>query len=267
MRNLRQGEPAPVRNDAATHGAGVARYVQTLMGNARLAAIVFFAVVVPGLAAQRPSPSRPDSSKPASTQPADVTGKDQDKKDEKAEVDKLISDGLAAWRAGDEQKAADLLQQATSRIQARAARKLGSFLPTKAEGFTFDAPHVDSGSFGGGETAMQWSTAQVRATRTADEKQVQVQITNSPQMFQGMQAMVTVQAQMKEILKQQGTDIDVQTKHGFQVVTIVDQGNANAWILGKRLAITITIDDGDRATLAAAVGWLDLAGLKTIDGE
>jgi hypothetical protein len=186
--------------------------------------------------------------------------------DDDAAIDKVIEQGLAAWRAKDAQKAADLLQKAVGMIQARAARGLASFLPTKAAGWTFEEPQVDSGAWGSGETAMQWSNARVEAAH-GDDQRASLQITNSPQIYQGMQAMVTMQAQMKAILAQQGKDIDVQTKSGFQVLTIVDEGNANAWIVGKRIAVTIDVSDGDRATLDTVVGWFDLAGLQKLDGK
>ncbi|MBK8978886.1 MAG: hypothetical protein IPM29_23545 [Planctomycetes bacterium] len=216
-------------------------------------------LTVPSVVAQVPQ-ARPD--RPVAPQGADAPQKPVD---EKAEIEKLINDGLAAWRAGNEQKAADLLQTAVARIQARAARNLASFLPTKAAGWTFGEPDVNSGSWGSGTEAVQWSTAEVTATRESDEKTVHVQLTNSPQIYQGMQVMVTAQAQMAALLKQQGIDIASSTKDGFTVLTMVDSDNANAWIVGKRIAVMITIDGGNRAMLDTAVGWIDTAGLSKID--
>lgn len=201
--------------------------------------------------------------------PAPPQGTEAQKKpvDEKAEIDKLITDGLAAWRAGDEQKAVDLLQSAAGKIQARAARGLAAFLPKKAEGWTFEEPQVDSGSWGSGDGAFQWSNAEVGASHEGDEKSVRVQITNSPQVFQGLQAMVTAQAQMAAMLKQQGMDIASKQKDGFQMLTIVEGDSASAWLVGKRMAVSITLENGDRPTLESVVGWIDLAGLKKLDGK
>ncbi|MBI5851487.1 MAG: hypothetical protein HZB39_10765 [Planctomycetes bacterium] len=230
------------------------------MRNARIAVALTLLIAASALRAQRPTPTPPVP--PQGTERADAP------LDENAEIEKLIVDALAAWRAHDEAKATELLQKAAAKLQARAARNLGTFLPTKAAGWTFQEPDINSGTWGAGETAMQWSNAEVSATKDGDdEKRARIQITNSPQLYQGMQAMVGAQAQMKAILRQQGVDIDVQTKSGFQVLTMVEDGNANAWILGKRIAVMINVDGGNRAMLDAVVGWVDLAGLRRLDGE
>jgi len=239
---------------------GRARYRAPAMRNVRIAVVLTLLLAAPALRAQRPTPTPPVP--PQGNERADAP------RDENAEIEKLIVDALAAWRARDEAKAAELLQKAAGRLQARAARNLGTFLPTKAAGWTFQEPDINSGTWGAGETAMQWSNAEVSAQKDGDdEKRARIQITNSPQLYQGMQAMVGAQAQMKEMLRQQGMDIDVQQKSGFQVLTMVEESNANAWIIGKRIAVMISVDGGDRALLNAVVAWVDLAGLKKLDGE
>ena len=228
------------------------------MRNPLIAVVLIFSVVAPTLLAQRPD-SRPVT--PPQERAAAAP------RDENAEIEKLIVDALAAWRARDEAKAAEFLQKAAAKLQARAARNLGAFLPRQAEGWTFEEPHIDSGSFGAGETAMQWSNANVSATKDGDdEKRANVQITNSPQLYQGMQAMVAAQTQMQAILRQQGMDISVKERNGFQVLTMVQDGDANAWIVGKKIAVTISVSGGDRRLLDSVVGWLDLAGLSRLDG-
>jgi hypothetical protein len=202
--------------------------------------------------------------KPVAPQEPAAAAKPQD---ETTQIDKLITDGLAAWRAGDAQKAADLLQAAVGKIQARAARGLASFLPTGSAGWTFEKPTVNSGSWGSGEEAVQWSTAEVGAARDGGDERVRVQLTNSPQMFQGMQAMVAAQKQMAPILVQQGIDVTSKSSEGFSVLTIVQDGSATGWIVGSRIAVTITVDDGSRAILDTAIGWIDLVGLKKLDGR
>jgi hypothetical protein len=86
-------------------------------------------------------------------------------------------------------------------------------------------------------------------------------------MFQGMQAMVAAQKQMAPILVQQGIDVTSKTSEGFSVLTIVQDGSATGWIVGSRIAVTITVDGGSRAILDTAIGWIDLVGLKKLDGR
>lgn len=237
------------------------------MSNLAARLVVAILVCSALLIAQR-DPPRPV---PVAAPGAKVLTQDPDRsdkpKDEVAEIDKLITDALAAWRAKDESKAAELLQTAAGKIQARAARNLATFLPTKAAGWTFGEPQVDSGAWGGGDGAMQWSNARVTASHAGDEVSANVQITNSPQIFQAMQGMVAMQAQMKAILKQQGRDIDVQTRNGFQIMTMVDEDTSNGWLIGKRIVIVIDVEHGNRKLLDQVVGWLDLAGLGKLDGQ
>jgi hypothetical protein len=82
-----------------------------------------------------------------------------------------------------------------------------------------------------------------------------------------MQAMVAAQKQMAPILVQQGIDVTSKSSEGFSVLTIVQDGSATGWIVGSRIAVTITVDDGSRAILDTAIGWIDLVGLKKLDGR
>ncbi|MFO1053087.1 MAG: hypothetical protein U1F36_12810 [Planctomycetota bacterium] len=221
-------------------------------------------VLVPILALSALAPAQRPQTRPAAGSEAKPEA--QAPKDEVTEIEKLIADGLAAWRAKDEVKASDLLQKAIAKIQARAARALSAFLPKAAQGWTFDEPSVDSGSWGTGENAMQWSNAQVTAHK-GEDTQTHVQITNSPQIYDAMQTMVQVQVQMKELLRQQGKDVDVKSKNGFQVVSMVDDGTGTAWMVGKRILVTFNVDHCDRKTLDEVLGWIDTAGLAKLDGQ
>ena len=113
-------------------------------------------------------------------------GQAQEAKEPKAPgVEALIQEGLEAYRAGRHQVAIQRLQKAIGIIQTAVQKGLESFLPEPAEGWKADPAKSQSGNWGAGESAVQWTQASRRYERESDGLRVEVTISGSPQIIQG----------------------------------------------------------------------------------
>jgi hypothetical protein len=106
----------------------------------------------------------------------------------KDEALKLIDQGRKALEADKAQEAVTCLQKAIAIIQKSVATGFAAFLPDVWEGWKADEPKVDSGSWGSGEDAFQWSNVRRKYTREEDNLRVEVSITSMPQMVMGLRA-------------------------------------------------------------------------------
>lgn len=127
-----------------------------------------------------------------------------DKEAKEASVETLIQEGLAAYKAGQNQAAILKLQQAIGLIQQSAAKGLVAFLPAPPEGWKADPAKSKSGNWGAGDSAVTWTQASRRYVRESDGLKVEVTISDSPQIIQGqMQALKLYQnPQMLQMMNQ-----------------------------------------------------------------
>ncbi|MHC5052612.1 MAG: hypothetical protein ACYTGK_18630 [Planctomycetota bacterium] len=131
-------------------------------------------------------------------------GQAQEAEDPKASVEKLIQEGLEAYKAGKNQEAILKLQKAIGLIQQSAAKGLEAFLPAAPDGWKADPAKSKSGNWGAGEAAVTWTQASCRYIRESDNLKVEVTISDSPQIIQGqMQALKLYQnPQMLQMMNQ-----------------------------------------------------------------
>ncbi|MHC4974643.1 MAG: hypothetical protein ACYTG3_20200 [Planctomycetota bacterium] len=116
-------------------------------------------------------------------------GQAQEAEDPKASVEKLIQEGLEAYKAGKNQEAILKLQKAIGLIQQSAAKGLEAFLPAAPDGWKADPAKSKSGNWGAGEAAVTWTQASCRYIRESDNLKVEVTISDSPQIIQGQKAL------------------------------------------------------------------------------
>jgi hypothetical protein len=182
-----------------------------------------------------------------------------------------IDKGREAFLADRGQEAIDHLQKAIGLIQQTAIQGLAGFLPEPPEGWKAREPQVNSGSFGAGEEAMQWSSASRIYTRESDSLRVEVNITSSPQIVGPQQAAIKMwqDPQMRKMLESDGTQkFEVVSRDGWEGISLVKEGSeATIRVFRAKTMLSIDVRKGDGAVLAEFFKGIDLAGLGAAVGS
>jgi hypothetical protein len=188
-----------------------------------------------------------------------------------AQVAKLIQEGLAAYKAGRHEEAIERLQRAIRIIQEAAAKGLASFLPPVAEGWTAGEPRLESGTWGAGKEALQWTQVSRRYQRASDGLKVEVAVSNAPMLVQGqLQALTHYQDPQR---------LRMFNRHPDRKITLLDQDGWKGWTLvekGKRVQTfairestlaTLTVDRDDEKVRDTFWSGLDLKGIAAAGGS
>lgn len=134
-------------------------------------------------------------------------------------VKQLIERAARAYDKGDNQEAVDLLQQAASEIQKKIGRALEKFLPDAPRGWTAD--EVERESFSGTNLKDTGSITKVSRRYRRKDDEVEITITNMPQLVKGVEQMLTQlnnPAVVKMMNQQPGTHVEIRRKHDWTIL-------------------------------------------------
>ncbi|MCY2926130.1 MAG: hypothetical protein NT031_11935 [Planctomycetota bacterium] len=191
-----------------------------------------------------------------------------------AEIEALIAKGLAAYKAGKNQQAIELLQQAVAAIQKAQQQGLAAFLPAAPAGW--EAGKIDSGSVGAisgedGQTynAINLSRKYTRKGQAEDDKQTQVTITihSQKELIAAAKSMGEMykNPQMVAMMESSGklkfTAIDQDGWGGWKVVNLEGSKNATATAFYGDLMLTVEVNQADAKILDQFWSAIDLKGL------
>jgi len=193
-------------------------------------------------------------------------GQAQEEQEPKARgVEALIQEGLTAYRAGQHQVAIQRLQKAIGIIQKSAEKGLASFLPEPAEGWKADPPKSQSGNWGAGESAMQWTQASRRYKRESDGLKVEVTISDSPQIIQGqLQALKLYEnPQMIQMMNQDpNREVELLDVDGLKGWKTKEKGKrAQTMAICKSVMVMIEVRGDDEKVREAFWSGVDRKGL------
>ncbi|GEM_PF-5438116 len=182
---------------------------------------------------------------------------------EEGDVEDLVNRGLEAYRAGRKQEAADLLQKAASLVQKEGAQGLASFLPPAPEGWTREEIDSQSGTWGSGGEAFQWTQAAVDYHHGEDH--VRLTFSSSPQLIEAQRAMVDMM-QNEQYRKAMNMDpnrsVDLFNRDGWAGMTQIEKGgDASIMAFTDKLMCQIEVQSGAEELLGQFADLLDWAGL------
>jgi hypothetical protein len=180
-------------------------------------------------------------------------------------IEKLVSEGLAAHRAGHTADAIDKLQKAVILLQKELGGGMAAFLPPAPEGWTAGEIRSSSGTMGSGEQAGQWVQLSRAYTRTADERSVRVTLTNSPQ-FVGTQraAMAAFSNPQYVAMMNSNPDMSVEAidRDGWTGWVVVSKGgDAQVAAFCGSTLLSVESPKGDKGAVDAIFSGIDLKGL------
>jgi hypothetical protein len=189
---------------------------------------------------------------------------------EAAEIDKQIEGhiqaGWASYKAGRPQDAIQHLQQAIGLIQKQSQKDLTTFLPKPGKGWKADEPDVDSGNWGSGGQSFQFNVITQTYTREADGREVEVVLTNSPQMVMGQKqaAEVFKNPQMRAMLQKDPNQKYELIEEGkwFGLLHVEKGESARIIAFIGKLMVTISTDADDEKLVREFWASLDRAGLE-----
>ncbi len=186
---------------------------------------------------------------------------------DRAKTEKMIVDGLTAFRERADETCVDLLQKVISRINASSATGLAAILPKKfPKEFGAGEVKTSSGTWGNGANTMQWRTATQRWTNKTTGARITATASNSPQMVKAGRMgfdMYKNNAQMKAAMAAQG--IEISEREGFGIMISNSRGRPNVQIFGKLLMLQIQLSAGEKKIVTDAIDSLDWAKMKKAD--
>ncbi len=180
-----------------------------------------------------------------------------------AQIDKA----RAAVVAGKPQDAVPHLQEAIRIIQEAALKGISAFLPRREKPWVVGEIESNSGTWGSGKEALQWS--QTSRAYERDGLRVQVTISTSPQMIEAQRAGLEMlrNPQMRAMLQQdEDREVEFVDADGwFGMLTTEKEGGSSMVVLHKKVMVNVEFSPGnamlamefwesiDRKGLAAAV--------------
>jgi len=163
-----------------------------------------------------------------------------------------IDKGREAVKAGKPQEAIELLQKAIGMIQAKAAKGLATFLPTRDEKvWEMGEVETQQGNWGSGDQSFQWSQVQRRYTKKGQEDgpEVSVMISNSPQFIQMHQATLQMlkDPMMRAAVNQGNEDskIDVIEEGEWLGMVTTEKERCTIIASHKKVMVQIEAERGD----------------------
>ncbi|MCY2929488.1 MAG: hypothetical protein NTV86_08340 [Planctomycetota bacterium] len=195
------------------------------------------------------------------------------KKKTPAEIEGLIAKGLEAYKAGKNQQAIELLQQAVAAIQKSQQQGFAAFLPGAPAGW--EAGKIDTGSVGvsgeDGQTynAINLSRKYTRKGEADEDKQTIVTVTihSQKEMIAAAKGMGEVykNPQMLATIESEGkmkvSAIDQAGWSGWKIINLGDSKNATATAFCGDLMLTVEVNKSDGKILDQFWSAIDLKGL------
>ncbi|MGQ0613245.1 MAG: hypothetical protein ACT4PV_05850 [Planctomycetaceae bacterium] len=164
-----------------------------------------------------------------------------------AQVDKA----RAAIVAGKQQDAVPYLQEAIRFIQEAALKGITAFLPKRDKPWVMGEIESNTGTWGSGKEAYQWS--QTSRTYERDEQRVVVTISTSPQLIEAQRAGLEMfrNPQMRAMLQQdeERTVEFIDADGWFGMLTTEREGGSSMIVLHKKVMVNLELATGS-ATLA-----------------
>ncbi|MHC4668485.1 MAG: hypothetical protein ACYTFD_08765 [Planctomycetota bacterium] len=189
-----------------------------------------------------------------------------------ASVEKLIQEGLAAYKAGRHEEAIERLQSAIRIIQQAAAKGLASFLPPAPEGWKADAPESESGTVGSDDEAIQWTQVSRSYERESDELEVEITISNSPEMAQAQGAALMMAHENPQMLQMMNQDPDRKIalikQDGWKGWTVTEKGDsAQTLAIHESTLVMVNVSGDDDKVRDTFWSSLDLKGIAAAGGS
>ncbi len=180
----------------------------------------------------------------------------------------LIDKGKAELLAGNAEAAIESLQKAIGIIQDAFRKKLETFVPRSFGDFKGGEIDSQSGSWGSGKEAAQWTTVRCTYRREADRRQVTLTISSSPQLVNGMRQAMKMydDPRMREMMKM-NPDLSLEKVEGggFAGWLISEKGGATRIVaFGGRVLLEIETsgnDDAAKGAVKACFEAVDRKGL------
>ena len=176
-----------------------------------------------------------------------------------------IDQGKEALLAGDSEAALEHLQKAIGLIQQTVEKKLETFLPKALEGWTRGDVNTSSGSWGSGEGTFQMTTATCEYTHKETERQISVQVSNSPQLLMGLKQMIEMfgNEQYRAMMAANANmKLEEVSAGGFKAWLMVDkEGSAQVMAAAEKIMVQVEGDAEDAAAVKAYWSAIDHEGL------
>lgn len=187
--------------------------------------------------------------------------------EDEAQVLAAIDKGREAVKAGKPQEAIDHLQKAIGLIQAKAMKGLATFLPARDEK-EWELGEVDSqsGSWGSGEQAFQWSQVQRHYSKkdADDGPEVDVMISNSPQIVEGTRAAFQMfkDPAMRAMMNQDPEQkVDMIDEDGWLGMVTTRKESCTIMALHEKLMVQVEVQPGDEKLAKEFWSAIDRKGL------
>ena len=206
--------------------------------------------------------SKPVASDPSASDP--VTS------DPMVEAQKLIAQAQEAIKDGRAEDAIDLLQKAIGALQSIEKAGLSGLLPDPPDGWSATEPQAQSGNWGSGAQAFQWTTANRRYTHENEGTQVEITITNSPQLVTAQQQTIAAfkNPQLAKLLRQQqGQKLDIFDDRGWSGYSAKEEEppGGNLIAIKEKTLITIRVHGGPATHLDVFWKKMNLGDKKPKD--
>lgn len=186
-----------------------------------------------------------------------------------AQVLAAIDKGREAVKAGKPQEAIEQLQKAIGLIQEKAMKGLASFLPSRDETkWEMGEVESQSGNWGSGEQAFQWSQVTRRYTKKGadDGPEVTVMISNSPQLVEGQRAAFEMfkDPAMRAVMaqaQQDGQKVEFVEDGDWLGMITTQKDQCTVMAAHKKILVQVEVSTGDDKLAKEFWGAIDRKGL------
>ncbi len=165
----------------------------------------------------------------------------------------LIERARDAYQEKNYKLAHDLLQEATGKIHEKIGSSFEAFLPGAPSGWTEEQIETERLSASDtGTSAYRITRAGRRYIHKSDEHELEVSITNSPQILEGYRQTVRTMKDMspamkKMMMEQQGTKVD--QKNGWYIV--IERNSSGIYKLSAlRKGVIVQVEDARSEEMA-----------------
>ena len=183
------------------------------------------------------------------------------------DVSDLIDNGKDAWKKGDSIATVASLQQAIQKIQAESGKAITACFPEAPAGWVAEEIENTAWSGSSGEGMQSMINLSREYTQEADDLRCTINITNWPQMVDGLRASIAGMADpaMRPMLKQAGIGASSQSAGGWEKVTVINTQDAESQVIMTKGAVMVhvVLNSADPALLGKFVGGIKLDRLAT----
>lgn len=175
------------------------------------------------------------------------------------EVEEFIEKGRKAYLQEDFKQAHQFLQKAVAAISENISASFTPFLPAAPVGWQKGEVNSNTTSMATAEGDVRVTETECKYQKSESDKEVEIYITNSPQIVQPYQQMAQKSDMMKGIMKQRG--LEVLEKNGWFIV-IEKRSEANHELIAVRQSVVIKIQQAPSKQVAENFfESIDLEGL------